>query len=539
MKVGIPKEVFEGERRVATTPETAKRLQKLGFTVLVERGAGAKADFSDELYAAADCKVVDGPEALWSEADIVIKVREPMQHPVLGKHEAELLREGQTLISFIWPAQNSELVEQLAARKATVLAMDAVPRISRAQKCDALSSMANIAGYRAVIEAAQRFGSFFTGQFTAAGKVPPAKVLVIGAGVAGLAAIGAARGLGAIVRAFDTRPAVKEQVESMGAEYLTIEFEEDGTGAGGYGKQMSEAFMDAERALFEEQAKDVDIIITTALIPGKPAPFLITEQALHNMREGSVIVDLAAERGGNCPLVVADDITVKHGVTLIGYTDLPSRMANVASNLYGNNLYHLLDELGGDANFQIDESNELVRGALILNNGELRWPPPPLEPSPQQKPADAKPAEQKPAAPTPAAVAKAPAPKPKKSSHGHGHGGGGGKPANPLWLIIGGLALIGVGWGGGDEFLDHFTVFILACFIGWQVIWNVSPALHTPLMSVTNAISGIIIIGGMLQIGGPLSEPAVILGAVAILVATINVAGGFLVTQRMLKMFHR
>lgn len=538
MKVGIPKEVFAGERRVATTPETAKRLQKLGFEVLIERGAGAKADFADDLYVDAGCKIVDGAAALWAEADIVIKVREPMLHPELGVHEADLLREGQRLISFIWPAQNEELVERLAARKATVIGMDTVPRISRAQKCDALSSMANISGYRAVIEAAQHFGSFFTGQFTAAGKVPPAKVLVIGAGVAGLASIGAARGLGAIVRAFDTRPAVKEQVESMGAEYLTIDLDEDGTGAGGYGKAMSDAFMDAERALFEEQAKDVDIIVTTALIPGKPAPFLITEQALKNMRAGSVIVDLAAERGGNCPQVVADAVTVVHGVTLIGYTDLPSRMPNVASNLYGNNLYHLLDEMGGANGFRVDESNDLVRGALILNEGELRWPPPKLEPSPQAKPVEATPAQAKPEAPKPAA-ASAPAPRPKKSS-GHGHGGGGNKkPANPLWLVLGGLALIGVGWGGGDDFLDHFTVFVLSVFIGWQVIWNVSPALHTPLMSVTNAISGIIIIGGMLQIGGELSEPSVILGALAVLVATINVAGGFLVTQRMLKMFHR
>ncbi|HVH98054.1 MAG TPA: Re/Si-specific NAD(P)(+) transhydrogenase subunit alpha [Enhygromyxa sp.] len=538
MKIGVPKEVFANERRVATTPETAKRLQKLGFEVLIESGAGAKADFSDELYVAANCTVVASTEALYEQADIILKVREPMLHPELAKHEAELLRAGQVLISFLWPAQNQELVERLAARKATVLAVDSIPRISRAQKMDALSSMANIAGYRAVIEAAQNFGSFFTGQFTAAGKVPPAKVLVIGAGVAGLAAIGAARGLGAVVRAFDTRPAVAEQVESMGAEYVTVDFEEDGTGAGGYAKQMSEAFMDAERALFEELAKDTDIIVTTALIPGKPAPYLITEKALQNMREGSVIVDLAAERGGNCPLVVPDQVVTVHGVKLIGYTDLPSRMPNVASNLYGNNLYHLLDDMGGAANFRVNEDDECVRGALVLNQGELRWPPPKIEPSPQAKPAETKPAEQKPAAPKPA-IAEAPKPKPAKKGHGHGHGASAGKQGNPLWLILGGLALIGVGWGGGEDFLDHFTVFILAVFIGWQVIWNVSPALHTPLMSVTNAISGIIIIGGMLQIGGPISEPSVILGAIAILVATINIAGGFLVTQRMLKMFHR
>ena len=539
MKVGIPKEVLAGERRVATTPETAKRLQKLGFEVLVESGAGAKADFSDSLYEAADCTIIEGAEALWSAADIVLKVREPMDHPELGKHETELLREGQTLISFIWPAQNGELVEKLAARKVTVFGMDTVPRISRAQKCDALSSMANIAGYRAVIEAAQNFGSFFTGQFTAAGKVPPARVLVIGGGVAGLAAIGAAKGLGAIVTAFDTRPAVQEQVESMGATYLTLDFKEDGTGDGGYGKVMTDAFMDAERALFEEQAKTTDIIVTTALIPGKPAPYLLTEQVLVNMREGSVLVDLAAERGGNCPLVVADEVTVKHGVSLIGYTDLPSRMPNVASNLYGNNLYHLLDELGGAEGFNVDEGNDLLRGALILNQGEMRWPPPKLEPSPPPKKAAEGPkVEAKPASTT-ASTTPAPKKKKKKKSSG-GHGGGGdAKPTNPLWLILGGLALVAVGWGGNGDFLDHFTVFILACFIGWQLIWNVSPALHTPLMSVTNAVSGIIIIGGMLQIGGELSDPAVILGAVAILVATINIAGGFLVTQRMLKMFQK
>ena len=538
MKVGIPSEVYPNERRVAATPETVKRLTKLGFEVLIESGAGSKADFPDAVYEAAGCTVIPTTEALWAAADIVIKVREPMEHPTLGKHEAELLRPGQVLISFIWPAQNKALVERLAERKATVLAMDAVPRISRAQKLDALSSMANIAGYRAVVEAANNFGRFFMGQITAAGKVPPARVLIIGAGVAGLAAIGAARGLGAAVRAFDTRPAVKEQIESMGAEYLTLEFEEDGTGVGGYAKQMSEAFMDAERRLFEEQAKEIDIIITTALIPGKAAPVLITEQALMNMKEGSVIVDLAAERGGNCPLVVADQVTTVHGVKLIGYTDLPSRMPNVASNLYGNNLAHLLDDMGGAANFKVDESDEVVRGALILHDGELKWPPPPVEPSPA-KPAEAKPAAAKPEAkpvslPAPRTE---PTTKPKKKS-GHGHGKGS-TQASPTLLLVGGLALLGVGWVGGGDFLDHFTVFLLACFIGYQVVWNVSPALHTPLMSVTNAISGIIIIGGMLQIGGSPSEPAVILGALAILVATINIAGGFLVTQRMLKMFHK
>ncbi|EDM76736.1 NAD(P) transhydrogenase subunit alpha [Plesiocystis pacifica SIR-1] len=530
LKVGIPKEVFPGERRVATTPETSKRLQKLGFEVLVESGAGAKADFSDESYVEAGCTIIETAEKLWAEADVIVKVREPMDHPELGKHEAELLTADKLLISFIWPAQNEALVEKLKASGGTVVAMDAIPRISRAQKMDALSSMANIAGYRAVVEAAQHFGSFFTGQFTAAGKVPPARVLVIGAGVAGLAAIGAARGLGAIVRAFDTRPAVKEQVESMGAEYLTLEFEEDGTGAGGYAKVMTEAFMNAERELFEEQAKKVDIIVTTALIPGKPAPFLITEKALQNMREGSVVVDLAAERGGNCPLVTADEVTTKHGVTLIGYTDLPSRMANVASNLYGNNIFHLLDDMGGAEGFKVDEDDEVVRGALILNKGEMRWPPPKIEPSPKAAP---KPEAKKDAPSTPA-----PAPaasKPKKKSSGH-HGP---PVTEPKWwpIIVGGIALLGVGLSDNPDFLTHFTVFVLACFIGYQVVWNVAPALHTPLMSVTNAISGIIIVGGMLQLGGDIGSPALWLGAAAIFFATINIAGGFLVTQRMLKMF--
>lgn len=519
MKIGVPKEVYPGECRVAASPDNVKRLQKMGFTVMMERGAGEKSAYTDTLYESLGVELVDGPQRVWAEAELVIKVRPPMDHPVAGKHEADLLREGGQLISFLWPAQNEALIERLAARKATVLAMDCIPRITRAQKCDALSSMANIAGYRAVVEAAQRFGSFFTAQMTAAGKVPPARVLVVGAGVAGLAAIGAARGLGAIVRAFDTRPAVKEQVESMGAEFLTIELEEDGTGAGGYAKAMSQAFIDAEHRLFEEEAKEVDIIITTALIPGKPAPVLITEKALENMRPGSVLVDLAAERGGNCPLSVADEVVVKHDVTLIGYTDLPSRMANVASNLYGNNIAHLLDDMGKAEEFRVDEEDEVVRGALVLNQGELRWPAPVKKLPEEQK---------KPEAPAPtAAIAKkeeSPAAREARSW---------------ITLAIIGAALIGVGATSGDDFLSHFTVFVLACFVGWQVIWNVSAALHTPLMSVTNAISGIIIVGGMLQIGGPIAEPATILGAVAILVATINIAGGFLVTQRMLKMFHR
>lgn len=407
-------------------------------------------------------------------------------------------------------------MDRLAARKATVLAMDCIPRISRAQKMDALSSMANIAGYRAVLEAANEFGSFFTGQMTAAGKVPPAKVLVVGAGVAGLASIGAARGLGAIVRAFDTRPAVEEQVQSMGADFLTVEIEEDGTGSGGYAKEMSQAFIDAEHALFEEQAKEIDIIVTTALIPGKPAPLLITEQAVKNMKQGSVIVDLAAERGGNTAGAVADEVVESHGVKIIGYTDLPSRMANVSSDLYGNNICHLLDDMGKAEEYRIDEEDEVVRGALVLRGGEMKWP------APVKKLAE----ELKKPEPAKVEAASVAAAEPKEQ-----------KDRGPWVLMLIGLALIAVGWTGSEGFLHQITVFVLSCFVGYQVIWNVSASLHTPLMSVTNAISGIIIVGGMLQLGGPLNEPATMLGVVAVLFATINIAGGFLVTQRMLKMF--
>ncbi|TPV95882.1 MAG: Re/Si-specific NAD(P)(+) transhydrogenase subunit alpha [Myxococcales bacterium FL481] len=518
MKVGIVKEIHPGERRVAATPDTVKRLKKFGFDVMIETNAGLLATFSDDAYRAEGADIAPSAAHVWSEADIVIKVREPEMNSKTFRHEADMLREGGTLISFIWPAQNEELLNKLAARKATVIAMDCVPRISRAQKLDALSSMANIGGYRAVVEAANRFGRFFTGQITAAGKVPPAKVLVIGAGVAGLAAIGAARGLGAIVRSFDTRPAVKEQVESMGAEFLFLDFEEDGEGQGGYAKVMSKEFIEAEMKLFAQQAKEVDIIITTALIPGKPAPRLILKEAVELMKPGSVIVDMAAERGGNCEVTKPGECIVHNGVTVIGFTDLASRMADVSSNLYGSNICHMLDDMGRAENYKVDMDDEVVRGALVLREGEVTWPPP--------KPAAPPPAAPKPAAAAPPPAAQAPAAEEKKGGSG-------------LWLAIAGALLIAVGWGGNADFLSHFTVFVLACFVGWQVIWNVSPALHTPLMSVTNAISGIIIVGGMLQIGGPASSPAAILGAIAICVATINIAGGFLVTQRMLKMFRR
>lgn len=507
-KIGIPKEIYANECRVAATPNTVKKLQKLGFEILIESNAGAAANFTDQAYQEADCRIIADANTLWSEADIILKVRAPEDS------EIGVMPEGKTIISFIWPAQNEELLNKLASRSATVLAMDAVPRISRAQKMDALSSMANIAGYRAVIEAANNFGRFFTGQITAAGKVPPAKVMVIGAGVAGLAAIGAARSLGAIVRAFDTRPAVKEQVESLGAEFLELEFEEDGSGTGGYAKTMSKEFIDAEMALFREQAKEIDIIITTALIPGRPAPKLILTDMVEMMQEGSVVVDLAAEQGGNCEVTRPNEVYKYNGVTIIGFTDLPSRMASQSSQLYGTNLWHLLKDMGGAEDYRVDYEDQVVRGALIVHEGKVTWPPPKIDnPSPTPPP-------------KPKAVVNAVVKEKKKSS-------------GMLWVIVAGLALLGIGIGAPTSFLSHFTVFVLACFIGYQVIWNVSPALHTPLMSVTNAISGIIILGGMLQISGELTSPSVILGAIAILVGTINISGGFLVTQRMLKMFQK
>ncbi len=514
--IGVPKEIFPGERRVAATPDTAKKLQKLGFTVQVEAGAGAGANFPDSAYLAAGCEVVSDRRALW-QSDLILKVRAPQSSPDLDYDEIDLMKPGSTLISFLWPAQNPELLQRLAMRQVTALAMDSVPRITRAQKMDALSSMANLAGYRAVIEAAQHFGRCFTGQITAAGKMPPCKVLVIGAGVAGLAAIGTARGLGAVVRAFDTRPVVKEQVQSMGAEFLELHIEEDGTGEGGYAKVMSPAFIAAEMALFAQQAAEVDIIITTALIPGKPAPKLITTEMVRAMRPGSVIVDMAAEQGGNCELTRPQEIyTTDNGVTIIGLTDLPSRMANQASQLYGTNLVHLLSDLGGAEEYQVNLEDEVIRGATVVYGGTVIWPAP--------KPAA-------PPTPAPAATASAPTREvaaPQKSALGQF-----------LWPGLIGLALVGVGIGAPESFLSHFTVFVLAVFLGWKLIWDVSPSLHTPLMSVTNAISGIIIIGGLLQISGELTAPTTILGAIAILVGTINIAGGFLVTQRMLKMFHK
>jgi NAD(P) transhydrogenase subunit alpha len=446
-------------------------------------------------------------------------VRGPEYQPELCIDETDLLQEGKTLISFIWPAQNEELMQRLAAKKVTVLAMDSVPRISRAQKLDALSSMANTAGYRAVIEASQHFGRFFTGQITAAGKVPPAKVMVIGAGVAGLAAIGTAKGLGAIVRAFDTRPEVKEQIESMDAEFLELDFEEDGTGEGGYAKVMSAEFIKAEMDLFARQAMEVDIIITTALIPGRPAPELITEAMVETMQDGSVIVDLAAEQGGNCTLTEPGKVVEKYGVTIIGYTDMPSRLPAQASQLYASNLRHLLADMCPEKNGElvVDMEDEVIRGTTVIKGGEITWPPPAPKisaapPAPVEE-AKAEPKEEKEPLLTPAIRA-------------------------ALTILIGGLCFYGIGISAPASFMQHFTVFVLACFVGYMVIWNVTYALHTPLMSVTNAISSIIIIGALVQVSSANTLLAGI-AAFGILITSINIFGGFAVTQRMLQMFRR
>jgi len=509
MKIGIPRELFAGEKRVATTPDVASQLIKLGFDVAVESNAGSAANYSDASYKAAGCSVVTVDE-IWNESDIIMKVRGP------DKQESMRLKSGQTLISFLWPAQNPELLQLLTDRGVTAMAMDSIPRISRAQKMDALSSMANIAGYRAVVEAAQHFGRFFTGQITAAGKVMPAKVLVIGAGVAGLAAIGTARSMGAIVRSFDTRPEVQEQIESMDAEFLLLDFEdEDGSGEGGYAKVMSKEFIEAEMALFAEQAKEVDIIITTALIPGRPAPKLITAAMVESMKDGSVVVDLAAEQGGNCELTEPGKVAIHHGVSLIGYTDLPSRMAAQSSQLYASNLRHLLTDLTPekDGRIVVDMEDEVIRGATICKDGETTWPPP----APKLSAAPPK------AEPVPVAVVEE-----KKKS-----------VAGPIiGILTAGIALLGMGAVAPASFMAHFTVFVLACFIGYMVIWNVSAALHTPLMSVTNAISSIIIIGALIQISSD-NEMIVWIAAGTVFIASINIAGGFAVTRRMLEMFRR
>ncbi len=511
MKIGIPKEIYPGEKRVAGSPKLVQKLINLGYDVVVEAGAGDAAHISDDQWKDAGATIAPDASTLWKDADIIVKVRAP------NTDEAKFVTKDKTLISFFWPAQDEELLKSIASQGGNLLSVNCVPRISRAQKCDVLSSMANIAGYRAVIEAGNNFGHFFTGQITAAGKIPPAKIMVIGAGVAGLSAIGTASSMGAIVRAFDTRPEVADQVVSMGGEFLYLDFEEDGTGEGGYAKTMSKEFIEAEMKLFADQAKEVDIIITTALIPGKPAPKLITADMVKSMKSGSVIVDLAAEQGGNCELTEPDKKCVKHDVTIIGYTDLPSRMAGQASELYANNIGHLFDELTPekDGSINLNFDDEIIRGTTVIKEGKITWPPP----APKLSVAPKKKKEE--VAPPP------PAPeKPKKAA------------GNVIGLLLVAAAILGFGAIAPPAFMGHFTVFILACFVGWQVVWNVSASLHTPLMSVTNAISSIIILGALLQVNNS-STLVVILAAVAILITTINIVGGFLVTQRMLAMFRK
>jgi len=521
--IGVPKETATGEKRVATVPEVVEKLIKLGFKVAVESGAGDAANFSDDVYRAAGAEIVEGAAKLWSASDIVFKVRAP------SAEEVGLMHEGQNLISFIWPAQNPELMQQLAARKVTVLAIDSLPRmLSRAQKMDALTSMAGVTGYRAVIEAANAFGRFFNGQITAAGKIPPAKVFIAGAGVAGLAAIGTAASLGAIVRANDTRSEVADQVVSLGGEFVKVDYEEEGSGGGGYAKVMSEGFQQAQREMYAKQAKEVDVIITTALIPGKPAPRLITADMVKSMKPGSVIVDLAAEQGGNCELTEPNKVVVKHGVTIIGYTDLPSRLAKQSSTLYATNFFRLSEELckTKDGVINVNMDDDAIRGLTVIKEGKITWPPPPLKlPAPAAKPA--------------AMPAKAP-------KHGEASA-----PASAtrtaVMFGIAALAFWFVGANAPAAFLGHFTVFVLAVFVGYMVVWNVTPALHTPLMSVTNAISSIIAIGALVQIAPPLAGGGAArpeqwihwLAWVGIALTAINMFGGFAVTQRMLQMFRK
>ncbi|MDT8990040.1 Re/Si-specific NAD(P)(+) transhydrogenase subunit alpha [Curvibacter sp. APW13] len=524
--IGVPRELFAGEKRVATVPDVVTKLIKLGFAVRVESGAGELANFSDDSYREAGATVVESAAQIWSQCDIVFKVRPPTSD------EVAQMREGLVLIGFVWPAQNPDLMQQLAARKLTVLAIDCLPRtLSRAQKMDALTSMAGVSGYRAVIEAANAFGRFFNGQITAAGKVPPAKVFIAGAGVAGLAAIGTAAGLGAIVRANDTRAEVADQVKSLGGEFVKVNYEEEGSGGGGYAKVMSEGFQAAQREMYAQQAREVDIIITTALIPGKPAPKLITAEMVKSMKPGSVIVDMAAEQGGNCELTEPGQAVVKHGVTIVGYTDLASRLAKQSSTLYGTNLLRLTEELckAKDGVAVVNMEDDAIRGLTVIKDGTVTWPAP---------------APKVAAAPAPKAAA---APVAEKKS-GHGHGASAPLPAKTLVTIfaVAALAFWFIGAYAPAAFLGHFTVFVLACFIGYMVVWNVTPSLHTPLMSVTNAISSIIAIGALVQIAPPEmgmdGRPDSLirwLAFAAIVLTAINMFGGFAVTRRMLAMFRK
>ena len=518
MRIGTPKERSSGENRVAMTPDSASHLAKLGYQCVVETGAGTGANFADQDFAGVGVEIASGRRDLWGTCDVICKVRPP------DREEIQLARPDQTVISLFFPVQNSSELELLAAKGVTVIAMDMVPRISRAQKMDVLSSMANIAGYRAVIEASAHFPRFFTGQITAAGKVPPARVLVIGAGVAGLAAIGTATSLGAVVRAFDVRPEVAEQIESMGAEFLFLDFDESGSGEGGYAKPSSPEFREKQLELFRSQAPEIDIVITTALIPGRAAPRLWLEDMVLSMKPGSVVVDLAAEQGGNCDLTVPDQSIVSaNGVTVIGYTDFPSRMATQSSNLFATNVRHMLTDLTPERDGAIfhDMDDDVIRGSTVSKDGQITYPPPPPKVQAIAKPPAA------PAEPTDEEKRKQEVAAFRKTTR------------NQVGMLLGGtLALLAVGTIAPPSLMQHLVVFVLACFVGFNVIWGVSHSLHTPLMSVTNAISGIIVLGALLQIGSA-GNLIAILAAISVFIATINIVGGFLVTHRMLAMFQK
>ncbi|MDP6211248.1 MAG: Re/Si-specific NAD(P)(+) transhydrogenase subunit alpha [SAR324 cluster bacterium] len=519
MIIGVLKEIHPGERRVAMAPSVVKQLcLKTYHSVLLEQGAGVIANFTDDQYEDSGAEIVETAHQVWNRADVILKIRPPEENHETGEHEAELLRKDAALICLLNPGRNSDLLQMLAKTGGTAIAVDQIPRISRAQSMDVLSSMANISGYRAVTEAAHNFGRLFTGQITAAGKIPPAKVLVIGAGVAGLSAVGCAQSLGAIVRAFDTRTGVREEVQSMGAEYLELNFEEDGTGSGGYAKTMSKEFIDAEMKLFAEQAKEVNIIITTAAIPGKKSPVLITKEMVESMIPGSVIVDLAAEGGGNCELTKPGEFRVYKKVTIIGFTDLPSRLPTQASQLFSNNTAKLIQHLNTDGKLNLDLKDEITSAITVVHDGKVLWDPESLNK------ADKKPVTPVKLETVSEKISELPIIEKKKWS----------LLKMIAWLSSFVLAAL-IGYGGSSEFLSHITVFVLACFVGFMLVWNVSPALHTPLMSVTNAISGIIVIGGMIHLSGD----QLIMPAIAVLIATINIVGGFMVTHRMLEMFRK
>ncbi|MBC8259782.1 MAG: Re/Si-specific NAD(P)(+) transhydrogenase subunit alpha [SAR324 cluster bacterium] len=518
MIIGVLKEIHQGERRVAMAPSVVKQCLKKGHTILMEVGAGVVANFTDGQYEDSGAEIVESAEEIWKKANIILKIRPPEEDQETGVHEADLLQKDSCIICLLNPGRNTELLKRLAKTGGTAIAVDAIPRISRAQSMDVLSSMANISGYRAVTEAAHHFGRLFTGQITAAGKIPPAKVLVIGAGVAGLSAAGSAQSLGAIVRAFDTRSAVREEVQSMGAEFLSLDFKEDGAGGGGYAKTMSKEFIAAEMELFAAQSKEVNIIITTAAIPGKKSPVLITKEMVESMIPGSVIVDLAAEGGGNCEMTKPGETTVYKKVTIIGLTDLPSRLPTQASQLFSNNTAKLIQHLNHDGELKLDFDDEITSAITVVHDGNIVWDPE------KQNKVQAKPVKLAEPETVPAKPTVLPETTKKNWSLLKMIG----------WFLAFTLTAL-IGFGGSSEFISHITVFVMACFVGYLLIWNVSPSLHTPLMSVTNAISGIIVIGGMIHLSGE----QILLPAIAVLISTINIVGGFMVTHRMLEMFRK